>query len=335
MREWLVAADDRTGAFEVAGLLAAVQGPVPVTVGWAPAGNAVVDLGSRRLTAGGAAARAAAVAGIQAAAWRAHKIDSTLRGNWVHELRARSAAGERIVLLPAWPEMGRTCRDGVVHVHGAPLASVIEQLPEALLLRGPDALREWLAGADPVGVCDVPDTETMVALAQVLAGADVVVVGPAGPIGAAFTARFAADAAVAARASYGGQVVPTLLGPVMVLCGSAHAMAAEQIVQLRAARLGVTVVTAPAPSGALHHCAAGVLACEARAIARGLQPNTIVIIGGDTAAEFLGDGPRLVGGFIAPGMPWSRDQRGRGPLVVTRAGGFGRPDSLVQLLTAR
>ena len=62
------------------------------------------------------------------------------------------------------------------------------------------------------------------------------------------------------------------------------------------------------------------------------QPDTIIVIGGDTAAALLGDAPRLVGGCAAPGMPWSRDEAGGGPLVVTKAGGFGGPDALVDLV---
>ena len=54
-----------------------------------------------------------------------------------------------------------------------------------------------------------------------------------------------------------------------------------------------------------------------------VAPDTLVVIGGDTAAALLGDAPRMVGGFVAPGMPWSRDDDGGGPLVVTKAGGFG------------
>ena len=50
MLEWLVVADDRTGALEVAGEMAACLGPVTVTVGRPPAdgaGAVVVDIGSR------------------------------------------------------------------------------------------------------------------------------------------------------------------------------------------------------------------------------------------------------------------------------------------------
>jgi uncharacterized protein YgbK (DUF1537 family) len=62
---------------------------------------------------------------------------------------------------------------------------------------------------------------------------------------------------------------------------------------------------------------------------------TLVVVGGDTAAAVLGDAPMVVGGTLAPGVPWSRRADGRGPLVVTKAGGFGQPAALVDLLAGR
>ncbi|HEU4841820.1 MAG TPA: nucleotide-binding domain containing protein, partial [Ilumatobacteraceae bacterium] len=58
----------------------------------------------------------------------------------------------------------------------------------------------------------------------------------------------------------------------------------------------------------------------------------LVIIGGDTAAAVLGDEPLAAGGTLAPGVPWSRRVDGDGPLVVTKAGGFGHAATLVELL---
>ena len=49
------------------------------------------------------------------------------------------------------------------------------------------------------------------------------------------------------------------------------------------------------------------------------------------ASALLGDAPRRVGGFAGPGMPWSLDQWGAGPLVVSKAGAFGGPDALLGL----
>ena len=77
---------------------------------------------------------------------------------------------------------------------------------------------------------------------------------------------------------------------------------------------------------------AAAIATQARARLDVGDVRTLVIIGGETAAVLLGDEPRLVAGYAAPGMPWSLDQAGGGPIVITKAGSFGGPDALVHLL---
>ncbi len=319
-----MAADDRTGAFEVAGLLASVVGPVMVSVGSAPAGNGVVDLGSRALDVAQAAARAATVDQYQSA-WTAHKIDSTLRGNWAGELLARQAAGgRRLVVLPGWPELGRTCVDGIVSAHGTPIGRPADELPGSDSLTGVSALREWLAGEGRIAVCDLPDTDAMHELVAALVGYQVLVAGPAGPIGAAFAAHTGAPSAPAAPPSLGGAIA--------VLCGSANSVSHEQLRRLSIARPDIAVWSAPPTAGELQPEIAAALAARASDRITHAKPDMIIVIGGDTAAALLGDHPRWVGGFVAPGMPWSRDEGGGGPLVVTKAGGFGGPDALVDLL---
>lgn len=321
-----MAADDRTGAFEVAALLAAVIGPVTVTSGVTPDGSAVVDLGSRGVDADGAAALAVAV-DDSPSRWLAHKIDSTLRGNWAVELEARRrVTGRRVVVLAGWPEMGRACLGGVVHVHGAPIGSVHDHLAHGTLVPHAAALREWLHGTDEVALCDVPDHAAMYALAAVLADVDdVLVAGPAGPLGAAFAAR--------AVGAHRPRAAAEVRSPVLVICGSANAISRAQLARLAALAPDVEILAAADAEGPLHTDVANALAAEARTRVEVLQPATIVVIGGDTAAAFLGDAPRLVGGSVAPGLPWSRDEQGGGPLVVTKAGGFGDADTLVRLLS--
>ncbi|MGB8859527.1 MAG: four-carbon acid sugar kinase family protein [Ilumatobacteraceae bacterium] len=327
MRDWVVAADDRTGAFEVAALFAASAGPVTVTVGRPVDGPCVVDLGSRGLDAAVASAAAAAIE-YAPSGWSAHKMDSTLRGNWVAEVRARQARrGGRVVVLPGWPALGRTCVDGVVHVHGSPIGSVLDHLPEASLVRTVAALGEWLAGGASVAVCDVPDSAAMQAMASVVAGVEgVLIVGPAGPLGAAFAARCEVTTPVP---------TPPLDDAVLVVCGSANPVSRSQVERLAVACPDVTILTAPDAEGPLHVGVANELAASSHEVASRLRPATIVLLGGDTAAAYLGDAPRLVGGTVAAGMPWSRDADGGGPLVITKAGGFGGPDALVMLFSPR
>ena len=325
----MVAADDRTGAFEVAALFAAVVGPVRVTVGVAPEGSGVVDLGSRGLATEDAAARAALVDSAPST-WTAHKIDSTLRGNWAAELLARATvSGRRVVVVPGWPDLGRTCVGGVVKVHGEAIGSLLDHMPDARLVADEVGLREWLADDGEVAVCDVPDTAAMLALASVVADAGVMIAGPAGPLGASFAAHFAHFAHFA---RFDPAPMPTIDGPILVICGSAHAASHEQIERLTASRPDINILSAPDAEGPLHARVAHALAEQALARAAQARPSTIVILGGDTAAAFLGDEPRVVGGTVAVGMPWSHDAQGRGPLVITKAGGFGGSDALVELL---
>ena len=317
VREWLVAADDRTGAFEVAALFAQLVGPVTVTVGDAPNGSGVVDIGSRAMSLGDAA-RVASAIDASPSAWVAHKIDSTLRGNWAAELRARQGTTDRrVVVLPGWPEMGRTCVGGVVHVDGQPIGNVLDHLGDADLVADASELSAWLAGAGRIVVCDVPNSQAMHAAAAALVGHDVLLAGPAGSLGAAFAA--------------GRPAVPTdgavaIDKPALVICGSANPISREQVLRLRS----IEVIAADTPDGALHPQVVSALAAQARLRIERLQPRIVVIIGGETAAAVLGDAPRTVSGFAAAGMPWSLDDDG--PVVVTKAGGFGGPDALIDLL---
>jgi uncharacterized protein YgbK (DUF1537 family) len=318
----MVTADDRTGALEVAAQIAGSVGPVDATVGRAPDGAGVVDLQTRSLSDDAAALLAgdAPVAG-----WNAHKIDSTLRGNWAAETRARSVStGLRVVLVPAWPAMGRTCVGGVVHVLGAPVAAVRSSLEEVDQLTGPAQLASWLRGSAKFAAVDVEEDVQLLEVADVLVDHDVLLVGPAGPIGAAFAARFGVTAPTTA---------PLLALPALVVCGSASDVSHEQLRRLKSARPDIEVLVAPPSTGPLVPGVAASLAADARVRAGGMA--TVVVVGGDTAAAFLGDSPRRVHGTVLPGLPWSLDQHDGGHVVVTKAGGFGVPDTLVRVFGDR
>ena len=49
------------------------------------------------------------------------KIDSTLRGNFAEELAAIAASAGLAIVAPAFPQAGRTTRNGCQYLHGAPL----------------------------------------------------------------------------------------------------------------------------------------------------------------------------------------------------------------------
>ncbi|MFZ9628413.1 MAG: four-carbon acid sugar kinase family protein [Ilumatobacteraceae bacterium] len=327
-------ADDRTGAFEVAALLAAAGSPVAVST-YPDLSGEVVDLASRYMSPTEASSRAAVLPDRVAigSTWCAHKIDSMLRGNWADEVRSRAIAlGRPALLVPAWPAMGRTCRGGVVHVHGEPIGSVLDRVPGAAHLRTADEVVAWCAGAGSrlvgaahaggIAVADVADDDAFGAVAAAVANSAVVVAGPAGAVGAVHGARVGRPVPAAP---------PVADGAVAVVCGSASPVAHRQLARLRAALPHVPICAAPAPGGT------AVEAAHALDVARRARPlletcAALVVVGGDTAASLLGDAVRLVGGFAAPGMPWSVSGSGNGPLVVTKAGAFGGDEALVEVV---
>lgn len=293
--ELYVAADDRTGALEVAGRLAAAgNGPVTVTA-WprmlddtddtdgtdgpddvddtdTPATGhgpvAVVDLGSRHLSPGEARRRAAA---LEPGDRRGHKIDSTLRGNWADELAAR-AERHPVLLVPALPEFGRVCVGGEVTEHGRP---VHEGAAGSDVRRRVTSSRpaDLLASA---GVRDVVEIGHPDALARWLAAAAGVAVADARSDDdierivdawrtSGATVVLAGPSAVVGRARRGdvpARPLPRREGPVLVVCGSVHPSARAQLDH--AARRGVPVATVADEITArqLAHSGAVVLATE-------------------------------------------------------------------------
>jgi uncharacterized protein YgbK (DUF1537 family) len=358
-----VAADDRTGALEVAAALAdrGVGGDRGVPVGVWPdfpdADVCAVDLGSRHLSAEDAALRAAALPTHSAA----HKIDSTLRGNWAHELVARHAASAvPVMIVPALPALGRVCIGGEVLVDGTPVhlgspaddvrAGVWSSRPadhlrtagslDVLEIESLPALDEWLAEPRGCAVIDAASDDDIEAVVSrwrsrgdmLLAGPSAVIAGAAGPSRAPLH-----------------RPIPS---PVLVACGSANAAARRQIdvaveqgaVLARSLAAAVTalnsgrhaIVDVDAPAGRVG-------AAEAESMARALagrvheivaslpELGALVVIGGDTAAAVLGDPTVQVLGSVAPGTAWVRSPA-LIPPVITRAGGFGAERALADLL---
>lgn len=357
----LVAADDRTGALETAATLADRLGaPVAVTA-WPsmPAGPvAVVDLGSRHASPHDARSR---VCDLPEWGRVAHKLDSTLRGNWPDELAAY-ADRRPVLLVPALPEQGRTCVGGVVYQHGRPVHEgdagtdvrrrVTSSRP-AELLRAAGVHRvveladlgktiAWLA--DPVGVA-VADAVSAEDIAGVVAAwsdgrVDVVLAGTAAVIGAV-------------APGHGRSVRPPVTdGPILVVCGSVHPVARAQLAEAERVGLPIATIADHITASRLQDAGVLVLATEipvgdvdepvavaaATGLARGVADlrrdvslGALVVLGGDTAAAVFGDAAVSVQGTIAPGTAWSLVDAFDMP-VVTRSGGFGGERSLVDLV---
>lgn len=258
----LIAADDRTGALEAAGAIAARIGrSVRVVVHGAHHGEPdvgpvddseeliVVDLASRHLSGSEAAARSAQYIGAGLAG---HKIDSMLRGNWAAEVLARST---RVVVVPALPGAHRLCRDGIVYDHDVPISAgaagrdarraVRSSRPADHLrdagaisvdeLGDVDALERWLAGTGPCAVMDASSDADLDHIARCWASspssASVLLAGTSAVLGAGAVAVFG-------ELHVEGAPRP-LPAPVLVVCGSLHDGARAEVAAL--AGSGVTV----------------------------------------------------------------------------------------------
>jgi D-threonate/D-erythronate kinase len=369
--EFLVAADDRTGALETAGALAHDgAGVVPMLTSLGDLSSvgsraAVVDIATRHVVADTAATRAVSVDAIDATRY-AHKIDSTLRGNWASELVARHAAtGHPVLVVPAYPALGRTCIGGIVLDDGVPVhegaaghdvRAPISTSRPADLLRTAGALDvvgchdltdlvDWLEVPGGIAIADAATDNDLGAIANRWVGVEgVLLAGTSAAIGAAGARLFDSEER---------NERPSVRGSVLVVCGSAHPRALEQVdraaeqgarvfrdgyeLALDALVAGEPVVLAPlaADEPMSTDVAATAMAEMARAvttISASHQLGAMVVIGGDTADAVLGPERLDVGGLVVDGTPWSlRPGRDR-PLIVTRAGGFGGPDALVDLV---
>jgi 4-hydroxythreonine-4-phosphate dehydrogenase len=125
MSEVLALADDLSGALETAGLALRLTDDVVIAHSARSASLSrrvvVIDTDSRDATPVDAAR--AVTDALAPADWVIKKIDSLLRGNVASEIGALRDAGRAVILAAALPALGRTVRDGRVHVDGSPLST--------------------------------------------------------------------------------------------------------------------------------------------------------------------------------------------------------------------
>ena len=197
-----IIADDLTGAMDAAAPFAERGLAVQLVLCGAPrmppaaAASDVVafDTHSRHLPpAEAVAAVARCIAALPRGTPLFKKIDSTLRGAVVEEIRAAAAGSGMIVIAPAVPRQGRTVRGGQVFVHGVPLGEAASG--GAAPFTG--SLRAALAPLP----CVMPDCATEGDLAEIAraAPADALLVGAAGLAQALAQTRFGDAAPPTAR----------------------------------------------------------------------------------------------------------------------------------------
>lgn len=332
-------ADDLTGAldsavpFVAAGLSVAVATRAAdlARVLASPADVVAVSLRSRAMDrAAAVTATRAAAALIDPALPLFRKIDSRLKGHVAAEIAALAACRgmARAVVCPAVPDLGRVVRDGAVQ--GAGVAVPIPVAAAATQPGGP--------------AVSCPDAVSDADLDRIVAGAGGALLAGARGLAAALARRMARGAAA--------PPLPPLSLPLAIIAGSRDPVTLEQIAGL--CRSIPDVVHIPAPDGTPTALRAGEVVLlqatggggaldgptVAARLARAAAPllagrGTLVLTGGETAEAVLdaqGIGPLTLLGEVQPGLPLCRPADGTVPLIVTKSGGFGAPDSLIRLV---
>ncbi len=342
----LVLADDATGSLECASLLASLRVEVSVVLSLdarRKRGAVVVaDTETRHLSPVEAAVRVREwLKQADGAVFK--KTDSTLRGNIGAELEAMLEAqgGNRpLVYVPAYPALGRTVQNGMLSVHGVPLAqtdfaadirkpvetSLVADVLHSRATLIPDA--HALAKALPEGgsrilVCDATTDADLADLAGVLAKTDLRpwIASPAG-----FIRNWTALCEFPATAE---APVPPQARKWLIVCGSRHPQSQRQCDAAQS--LGLQVLRTIAETQESPAEVAATLAREAVAHIRRENPDGVLIMGGDTVwaiwqalgVDDLIPSPEVLPGIAACATP---DRR---LLFVTKAGGFG-DDRLVE-----
>jgi len=269
--------------------------------------------------------------------------------------------GLPLVYAPAFPQLGRTVRDGVLLVDGVPVSETAfaadplnpvreSSIPSILAHAGCQVaavvrkVDEIVPGSAPgIYLVDGEQEDDLRDAARdfVAAGLLRLAAGPA---------AFAGHLAGFITGSCGARPAWPAIGSCLVVNGSVHEASLRQVrhakglgwrscspeeLQRQAAGPGWILLDLPEPGGL-----AGLqLAARVGGIAHELfmrcDFDAVAVFGGDTAYGILraaGEPPLYPVGEVLPGVPLSRiGASGRDRYMITKAGGFGVPDLLTSL----
>jgi uncharacterized protein YgbK (DUF1537 family) len=288
-----------------------------------------------------------AVSGAQAPAARVFKkIDSTLRGNTGLEiaLALESFQCDAAVVCPSFPAMQRVVQDGFLKVTSAPEFAPIDVSARLAQQSGlpcahtaPDGVTALLAsGVRLVSVDANCDRDLdRIAAAVLPMGRRILWAGSAG-LASALARRLGTDCAP--------HSAPTRPGAVLFCIGSDHPVTLAQQTTLLAGRACLLADAADSIAHALSQgrhvvlrIPRGRISAEAvRERIAGAPAAALVLSGGDTASLVCRaarvQSIELCGEIVA-GVPHGILRGGAfdGVPVVTKSGGFGRSDTLIQV----
>lgn len=253
------------------------------------------------------------------------KIDSRLKGHLHAEISVLRQSDQNVFIMPAIPKLGRFVKDGVLYGTGV-------QVPINVL--------EKVGVADAKVVDSRTDADLDIAIEKL--PKDAMIVGAAGAGGA--LARLINPDVVL-------QPLPDLHLPVLLAIGSTDPITLKQLTPFSPIH---------APNGAIpvlgEGSADGVNIVQmvpsdvpvsaemaSKRFSEGIsewleviKPRVLFAAGGETSAailEKLGCGLLEVKGEVLPGLPCATALDGRpGLKVVTKSGGFGPPETLVNFI---
>jgi D-threonate/D-erythronate kinase len=276
------------------------------------------------------------------------KIDSTLRGNTAVELIAAADAFEcdAVVVNPAFPGMGRIVEAGRLRVTTDAAFAPVE-IAAWLRAKGASACCHVPAGAIAAAIEGGARFVTVDATsAEHLGGIAVELLGLSKRVLWAGSAGLARALAAAIADPEQRALPPPTRGPVLFCIGSDHPVTVEQQRRLTAGRgamlLDALATTADELSAALRrHVILRIPRGQIEPPSLALlvskcRPGAFLLSGGDTASlvcRALGARAIELQREFAPGVPLGILQAGSFPglPVVTKSGGFGAPDDLLQI----
>lgn len=329
----LAAADNLTGALEVGVKFAAhdLAATVVTDLDVEPVAQPfalIVDLEARHLCEQQAAMRTRQVAALacdSSVRILYIKTDSTLRGNIGAQFRAieQLFPEQRIMYVPAYPDMGRTVKNGQLFVHGKRVHET--EFADDMWSPVRDCTISNMLGDVRALILDGECNRDIDAAAlTIIEGRQLqICAGPAALAGA-LANQISAEAQP--------QLQSPRVSRCLVVNGSLHPTSVQQIAQAK--QLGFfdqnwkLVEEAVAGSGSERALRIG--ECVRRTL--NSEPfEALVVFGGDTAFGIhraLGSHPFRALGEIASGVALSNS----GDLLwITKAGGFGPPDILAQI----